>query len=30
MTNIPWEWIPMEQVHELYTLYWQIEIIFKT
>ncbi|PFV51756.1 IS4 family transposase [Bacillus cereus] len=30
VTNIPWEWVPMEQVHELYTLRWQIEIIFKT
>ncbi|MED1476563.1 IS4 family transposase [Bacillus pseudomycoides] len=30
VTNIPWEWVPMEQVHELYTLCWQIEIIFKT
>ncbi|PHC26374.1 IS4 family transposase, partial [Bacillus pseudomycoides] len=26
----PWEWVPMEQVHELYTLRWQIEIVFKT
>ncbi|MBG9668962.1 IS4 family transposase, partial [Bacillus thuringiensis] len=30
VTNTPWEWVPMEQVHELYTLRWQIEIIFKT
>ncbi|WHY27031.1 IS4 family transposase [Bacillus wiedmannii] len=30
VTNIAWEWVPMEQVHELYTLRWQIEIIFKT
>ncbi|MFB2549452.1 IS4 family transposase, partial [Bacillus sp. OTC-L18] len=30
VTNIPWEWVPMEQVHELYTLRWQIEIVFKT
>ncbi|MEK4612358.1 IS4 family transposase [Bacillus sp. FSL K6-0067] len=30
VTNAPWEWVPMEQVHELYTLRWQIEIIFKT
>ncbi|TKA00084.1 IS4 family transposase [Bacillus thuringiensis] len=29
VTNTPWEWVPMEQVHELYTLRWQIEIIFK-
>lgn len=20
VTNTPWEWVPMEQVHELYTL----------
>ncbi|MEX0135226.1 IS4 family transposase [Bacillus nitratireducens] len=30
VTNVPWEWVPMEQVHELYTLRWQIEIVFKT
>jgi Transposase DDE domain len=30
VTNAPWEWVPMEQVHELYTLRWQVEIIFKT
>ena len=30
VTNIPWEWVPMEQIHELYTLRWQIEIVFKT
>ncbi|MED1637685.1 IS4 family transposase, partial [Bacillus thuringiensis] len=30
VTNIPWERVPMEQVHELYTLRWQIEIVFKT
>ena len=30
VTNTPWEWVPMEQVHELYTLRWQIEIVFKT
>ncbi|EEM92877.1 hypothetical protein bthur0013_57990 [Bacillus thuringiensis IBL 200] len=29
MTNVPWEWVPMEQVHELYTLRWQIEIVLK-
>ncbi|AND28751.1 IS4-like element IS231F family transposase [Bacillus thuringiensis] len=30
VTNAPWEWVPMEQVHRLYTLRWQIEIVFKT
>ncbi|MCU5408932.1 transposase [Bacillus cereus] len=30
VTNTPWEWVPMEQVHNLYTLRWQIEIVFKT
>ncbi|WP_002151204.1 IS4 family transposase, partial [Bacillus cereus] len=30
VTNTPWEWVPMEPVHELYTLPWQIEIVFKT
>ncbi|AZJ24772.1 IS4 family transposase (plasmid) [Bacillus wiedmannii bv. thuringiensis] len=30
VTNAPWEWVPVEQVHELYTLRWQIEIVFKT
>ncbi|KFN04699.1 IS4 family transposase [Bacillus clarus] len=30
VTNAPWEWVPIEQVHELYTLRWQIEIVFKT
>ncbi|QWI47238.1 IS4 family transposase [Bacillus mycoides] len=30
VTNTPWEWVPMEQVHELYSLRWQIEIVFKT
>jgi len=30
VTNAPWEWVPMEQVHELYTVRWQIEIVFKT
>ncbi|AZR80648.1 IS4-like element IS231Q family transposase [Bacillus thuringiensis] len=30
VTNAPWEWVLMEQVHELYTLRWQIEIVFKT
>ncbi|EOP77636.1 transposase for insertion sequence element IS231F, partial [Bacillus cereus HuB4-4] len=26
VTNAPWEWVPMEQVHELYTLRWQIGV----
>ncbi|HDR7613558.1 TPA: IS4 family transposase [Bacillus mycoides] len=30
ITNTPWEIVPMEQVHDYYTLRWQIEIIFKT
>ncbi|MCQ6289218.1 IS4 family transposase, partial [Bacillus cereus] len=30
VTNAPWEWVPMEQVYELYTLRWQIEMVFKT
>ncbi|MDO8156005.1 IS4 family transposase [Bacillus toyonensis] len=30
ITNIPWEIVPMEQVHEIYSLRWQIEIVFKT
>ncbi|MED3244806.1 IS4 family transposase, partial [Bacillus thuringiensis] len=30
VTNTPWEWVSMKQVHELYSLRWQIEIIFKT
>ncbi len=30
VTNTSWEWVPMEQVHELYSLRWQIEIVFKT
>ncbi|WP_353812964.1 transposase [Bacillus cereus group sp. FL70] len=30
VTNIPWEWVPMKQVHELNSLRWQIEIVFKT
>ncbi|MGG4376485.1 IS4 family transposase [Bacillus atrophaeus] len=30
VTNTPWEWVPMEQIHDFYSLRWQIEIIFKT
>lgn len=30
VTNTPWEIIPMEQIHDFYSLRWQIEIIFKT
>ncbi len=30
VTNTPWEWVSMKQVHELYSLRWQIEIVFKT
>ena len=30
VTNIPWEIVPMEQIHDFYSLQWQIEIIFKT
>lgn len=30
VTNIPLEWVPMEQIHDFYSLRWQIEIIFKT
>ncbi|KAA0794952.1 IS4 family transposase [Bacillus sp. BPN334] len=30
VTNIPWEIVPMEQIHDFYSLRWQIEIIFKT
>lgn len=29
VTNAPWEWVLMEQVHELYTLRWQIKIFKK-
>ena len=29
VTNTPWEWVPMKQVHELYLLRWQIEIVLK-
>ncbi len=30
VTNTPWEIVPMEQIHSVYSLRWQIEIIFKT
>ncbi|OTW98663.1 IS4 family transposase, partial [Bacillus thuringiensis serovar monterrey] len=30
VTNAPWEVVPMEQIHDFYSLRWQIEIIFKT
>lgn len=30
VTNIPWKIVPMEQIHDFYSLRWQIEIIFKT
>ncbi|WP_212774834.1 IS4 family transposase [Polycladomyces abyssicola] len=30
ITNIPWELVPKEQVHDLYSLRWQVEILFKT
>ncbi|MBJ8113754.1 IS4 family transposase, partial [Bacillus cereus group sp. N6] len=30
VTNTPWEIVPMEQIHDFYSLRWQIEIIFKT
>ncbi|KKZ95957.1 hypothetical protein B4147_5198 [Bacillus wiedmannii] len=30
ITNIPWEIVPMEHVHEIYSLRWQIGIVFKT
>ncbi|PGM96485.1 IS4 family transposase [Bacillus cereus] len=30
ITNTPWEIVPMEQIHDYYSLRWQIEIIFKT
>lgn len=30
ISNIPQEVIPCEQIHDLYSLRWQIEIIFKT
>ncbi|AAY60209.1 transposase, fragment (plasmid) [Bacillus cereus E33L] len=30
VTNTPWEIVPMEQIHDFYSLRWQIEITFKT
>ena len=30
ITNIAREIVPMEQIHEIYSLRWQIEIVFKT
>ncbi|BAR87023.1 transposase for insertion sequence element IS231B (plasmid) [Bacillus thuringiensis serovar tolworthi] len=30
ITNIPLEYLPKEQVYDLYSLRWQIELIFKT
>ncbi|MEK7019731.1 IS4 family transposase [Bacillus sp. FSL R9-9410] len=30
VTNTPWEIVPVEQIHDFYSLRWQIEIIFKT
>ncbi|MCU4734254.1 IS4 family transposase [Bacillus cereus] len=30
VTNTPWEIVLMEQIHDFYSLRWQIEIIFKT
>jgi hypothetical protein len=30
ITNIPWEFVPKERIHDLYSLRWQIEILFKT
>jgi IS4 transposase len=30
ITNIDWEIVPEECVHDLYSLRWQIEIVFKT
>ncbi len=29
MTNIPMEWIPKEKIYDLYSLRWQIELLFK-
>jgi Transposase DDE domain len=30
ITNIPWEFVPKERIHDLYSLRWQVEILFKT
>ncbi|MDF9547300.1 IS4 family transposase [Bacillus cereus] len=30
VTNTPWEIVPMKQIHDFYSLRWQVEIIFKT
>lgn len=30
ITNIAWEIVPKERVHDLYSLSWQVEIVFKT
>ncbi|AIK38015.1 transposase DDE domain protein [Bacillus pseudomycoides] len=29
MTNIPTEWVPKEKICDLYSLRWQIELLFK-
>jgi hypothetical protein len=29
ITNIPWEFVPKEQIHDIYSLRWQVEILFK-
>ncbi|WP_139213357.1 IS4 family transposase [Bacillus sp. 5mfcol3.1] len=29
MTNIPSEWVPKEKIYDLYSLRWQIELLFK-
>ena len=26
VTNTPWEWVPMKQVHELYSLRWRSKL----
>ncbi|MXQ53767.1 transposase [Shimazuella sp. KC615] len=30
ITNIAWEIVPKERIHDLYSLRWQVEIVFKT
>jgi hypothetical protein len=30
ITNVSWEIVPKERVHDLYSLRWQVEIVFKT